>query len=105
MTKIVLFLVLIGIAACNRFLTTPALSRAEGLTARSRLSRSIIAETAVGLAVVILAGVLLELPPGMEMPGMSMPSRIRTSSSAMLGRQSPTLAPAAPESLSRHNST
>ncbi len=105
MIKIVLFLVLIGIAACNRFLITPALSRAEGLTARSRLSQSIIAETAVGLAVVTLAGILLELPPGMEMPGMTMPSRTRTSSSAMLGRQSPTLAPAAPESLSRHNST
>lgn len=110
MIKIVLFLVLIGIAACNRFLITPALSRAEGLTARSHLSRSIIVETVVGLAVVILAGVLLELPPsmdmpGMEMPGMNMSSRTRTSSSAMLGRQSPTLAPAAPESLPRHNST
>lgn len=110
MAKIVLFLFLLGIAACNRFLFTPGLNRAKGPAAKSHLSRSIIVETLAGLTVIILAGILLELPPGMdmprmEMPGMAMLSQTHTSSSAMLGKRSPTLALAAPESEQRHNST
>lgn len=65
--KLALFAVLLGIAATNRFLFTPALVGPDGGVARSRLCRSIIAETLVGLIVIILAGILLELPPGMDL--------------------------------------
>ena len=109
MAKMFLFLVLIGMAAFNRFLFTPALNGSQGSAAISHLSRSIIVETLAGLIVVTLAGILLELPPGMDMPsmkmpGMAMPSRTHASSSAILGKRSPTLALAAPESGQRHNS-
>ncbi len=67
MIKIFLFLVLIGLAACNRNLFTPVLWGSQGPQAKVRLSKSIAAEISIGLGVIILAGILLELPPGMDM--------------------------------------
>ena len=65
--KIVLFLVLMFFAAFNRNVFTPALLGDRGFHAKSRLIRTIFCEVLVGLMVVIFAGILLELPPGMDM--------------------------------------
>ncbi len=65
--KLALFVALLGIATANCLLFTPALVGPGGGEAGSRLSRSIVTETLVGLIVIILAGVLLELPPGMDL--------------------------------------
>ena len=110
MAKMFLFLVLIGVAAFNRFLFTPALNGSQGSAAISHLSRSIIVETLAGLVVVTLAGILLELPPGMDMPRMEMPSmNLRSpphsSLSAMVGNKARHRALVAPQSQQRHNST
>ena len=65
--KIIMFSILIILASCNRILFTPALIGDHGYRARSHLLYVIFGEMLVGLTVVILAGVLLELPPGMDM--------------------------------------
>jgi putative copper resistance protein D len=65
--KIFLFLVLVILATCNRILITPTLIGSQGSQAMSHLRRVIFGEMLVGLTVVILAGILLELPPGMDM--------------------------------------
>ncbi len=62
--KLVLFVVLLGSAAANRFRFAPALD-ARG--AQRQLHRSILAETLTGLLVVVLAGILLNLSPNMRM--------------------------------------
>lgn len=66
-SKIILFLVLVVFAAFNRNVFTPALVGDRGFHAKSRLISAIFCEVLVGLMVVILAGILLELPPGMDM--------------------------------------
>ena len=68
--KLALFVVLLGIAAHNCFRLTPGLIGLSGEQSRARLRRNIIVEALVGVCVVILAGVLLELPPAMDMVGM-----------------------------------
>lgn len=68
--KLVLFLVLLAIAARNCFWLTPGLVGPAGERSRTGLRRAIIGETVVGGAVIILAGVLTELPPAMNMGGM-----------------------------------
>ena len=68
--KLVLFLALLTIAARNRFWLTPGLAGLAGERSRMTLRRAIIGETVVGGAVIILAGVLMELPPAMNMGGM-----------------------------------
>ncbi len=64
--KIALFSALLGFAARNRFRLTPALSGAAPTTAKRDLMRSIAGETAVGLLVVLAAGLLTSLPPAMH---------------------------------------
>ena len=68
--KLALFVVLLGIAAHNCFRLTPGLIGPSGERSRARLRRNIIGEALVGVCVIILAGVLLELPPGMDMGGV-----------------------------------
>ncbi|MGD0531495.1 MAG: CopD family protein [Methyloceanibacter sp.] len=64
--KATLFAALLLLAACNRFLLTPALANRDAQPARWALIRTIAAETALGLAVVLAAGVLSGLEPGMH---------------------------------------
>ena len=67
MAKIFMFLVLIVFAACNRSIFTPALIGEQASLAKSHLRRVIFAEMLAGLTVIILAGILLQLSPGMDM--------------------------------------
>ena len=64
--KLVLFAMLLGFAAANRFRRTPALVGAHEEEGRRRLRRSIAAESLVGACVILAAGVLLTLPPAMH---------------------------------------
>ena len=64
--KAALFALLLGLAAINRFRLTPALGRQEAQPARGALMRTIAAETVLGLMVVLAAGVLSSLEPGMH---------------------------------------
>lgn len=73
LAKIALFLLLVVVAAQNRFRLTPALAGPDALRARACLARNIMIEAAVGLCIIALAGVLLELPPGMDMVAGVMP--------------------------------
>ena len=66
LTKGTLFVVLIALAASNRFRLTPALVRPDGERVRRALVQSIAVETAIGLCVVLAAGVLSSLEPGMH---------------------------------------
>ncbi len=66
--KLLLFLALLALAASNRFRHTPALSDRASDTATRRMVQSIAAETAIGLLVVLAAGVLTSLPPSMHTP-------------------------------------
>lgn len=67
LAKLVLFLMLLTLAAFNRCALTPALIGDHGFQAKSHLHKAIVAEILVGFTIVILAGILLELPPGMDM--------------------------------------
>ena len=64
--KAALFAALLGLAAINRFRLTPALERRDAPPARWALLRTIAGETALGLMVVLAAGVLSGLEPGMH---------------------------------------
>ena len=68
--KLILFLVLLVIAARNCFRLTSGLVSPSGARSRTGLRRAIIGEAVIGSAVILLAGVLMELPPGMTMGGM-----------------------------------
>ena len=68
--KLVLFLVLLVIAARNCFRLTPGLVGPSGARSKIELGRAIIGEAVIGGAVILLASVLMELPPGMSMGGM-----------------------------------
>jgi putative copper export protein len=68
LAKIVLFVVLLGMALLNRTRLVPALT--ADASARWRLCASLAAETAAGLLVVLAASLLSESQPGMSMPGM-----------------------------------
>lgn len=61
--KIALFCTLLGFAALNRFRLVPSFARTER---RAPLARSIAAESAAGIVIVALAGLLASLPPGMH---------------------------------------
>ena len=61
LVKILLFLLLLGLAAANRYRLAPALFAQP--TARTALRRSIGAEIALGMAVLLAAGLLLNLTP------------------------------------------
>jgi len=64
--KIVFFAGLLGLAALNRFRYMPALGGRQEPDSRRLLKRSIVAETGIGLAAVMAAGLLLTLPPAMH---------------------------------------
>ncbi|MGH6825827.1 CopD family protein [Methyloceanibacter sp.] len=64
--KAALFAVLLGLAAINRFRLTPALERRDAEPARWALMRTIAGETVIGLMVVLAAGALSGLEPGMH---------------------------------------
>ena len=66
--KAALFAALLGLAAINRFRLTPALERQDAQKARWALLRTIAGETVLGLMVVLAAGVLSGLEPGMHAP-------------------------------------
>jgi putative copper resistance protein D len=65
--KVALFMLLVALAALNRFRLTPLLVGAGGEKARRALTASIAAETIIGLLVVLAASVLSSLEPGMHM--------------------------------------
>ncbi len=58
LAKLVLFAGLLGLAARNRYRLTPALPASRGM-----LLRAIAIEAALGLLVLLAAGVLMQLPP------------------------------------------
>ena len=64
--KAALFAALLGLAAINRFRLTPAMKRRDAQPARWALMRTIAAETVIGLLVVLAAGALSGLEPGMH---------------------------------------
>ena len=65
--KVALFVLLVALAALNRFRLTPLLGGAGGETARRTLTASIATETVIGLLVVLAASVLSSLEPGMHL--------------------------------------
>jgi copper resistance protein D len=70
LVKLALLLVLLALAAANRFRFTPAMRGPAGADAGRGLRRSIAVETAVGLAVVFAASLLADLPPALhQQPG------------------------------------
>jgi putative copper export protein/mono/diheme cytochrome c family protein len=66
LAKLGLFLVLLLLAALNRFHLRPRLLQGDGKPARRRLAQSIIIEAALGFAVLLLAGMLLMLAPAIR---------------------------------------
>jgi putative copper resistance protein D len=72
--KLALFLVMVAVAAVNRIQLTPRLTAAAesgshaGLYALRRLKLNCFVETALGLAILIVVGVLGSMSPGMDMP-------------------------------------
>jgi putative copper resistance protein D len=71
LVKLALFAILIGIACRNQFRLARLLRGGPGAS-RAALRRSLVYETAAGLAIVLAASVLANLPPGMDMTGMDM---------------------------------
>lgn len=72
--KIVMLVALLAFAAANRLRHAPQLAGTRPEDGRRRLRQSIAAETAVGLCVILAAGVLLTLPPAMhEQPDWPFP--------------------------------
>jgi len=66
LVKLALLLVLLALAAANRFRYAPAMHGPVGADAKRRLRRSIAVETAVGLAAVLAASLLADLPPALH---------------------------------------
>ena len=63
LAKLALLLAMLGFAAANRFVFTPALGGPRGPTAAGRMRLSVLLEAAAGLAIVFLAGMLVMTPP------------------------------------------
>lgn len=68
-TKAALFALLLAFAAVNRWRLTPVFGLRDGETARRALALSIVAETAIGLLVVLAASALPSLEPGIHTAG------------------------------------
>ena len=66
LVKLALLLVLLALAAANRFRYAPAMRGPAGADAKRGLRRSIAVETAVGLAAVFAASLLASLPPALH---------------------------------------
>lgn len=76
LAKLGLLGVLLAFAAANRYRLAPALLRTSPEAARRRLVRAVAVQTGFGLATVLAAGVLSNLPPAMhEQPGWPFPLR------------------------------
>lgn len=69
--KLALFLILLTIATTNRWQTS-RLTTLRGQHAKDVLYKAIVVETAIGVAVVVLAGILMELPPAMDIAKMNL---------------------------------
>lgn len=70
LVKLALMLVMLALAAANRFRYVPAVGGTAGADAKRGLRRSIAVETIVGLAVVFAASLLANLPPAFhQQPG------------------------------------
>ena len=65
--KTLLFVVLLGFAALNRYRFGPALRSADPATARRALLRSLALQTASGVVIVAVAAVLASLEPAMHL--------------------------------------
>lgn len=68
--KATLFAAMVVIAARNRFRLAPSLAMCHGERTKQALAGSIAVETALGLGVVLAAGVLGSLEPGMHLVAM-----------------------------------
>lgn len=66
MVKTVLFIVLFGLAWINRYRLAPALLIEDGDLAKRVLVRSIALQTGFGLTIIVAAGLLSSLPPGLH---------------------------------------
>jgi putative copper resistance protein D len=66
--KLALFGVLFAFAVANRYWLAPALLHPDPAAAKRRLTRSIAVQTGFGLAIVIAAALLSNLPPPMHQP-------------------------------------
>lgn len=66
--KLVLFAVLLGFAARNRLILTPALSSAAPAAALQALRRGILVSTLIGLVVLFAAGLLATWGPAISQP-------------------------------------
>ena len=66
LAKLALLGVLFAFAVLNRYGLAPALLRGDAAAAKHRLVRSIAVQTGFGLAVVLAAGVLSNLPPSLH---------------------------------------
>jgi putative copper export protein/mono/diheme cytochrome c family protein len=64
--KLVLFMLLLGLAALNRLALTDRLTGTDPVAARRHLLLSVAFETTIGAAVVLAAGLLASLPPGVH---------------------------------------
>ena len=74
--KLVLFGLLLGLAALNRLALTDRLTGTDPSAARRHLLLSVAFETTIGAAVVLAAGLLASLPPGVhEQPTWPFPWR------------------------------
>lgn len=66
LAKLAMFATLLGFAALNRYRLAPGLLRCSAVRARPGLVRSIAAETVIGIAIVLAAAMLSELPPAIH---------------------------------------
>jgi putative copper export protein/mono/diheme cytochrome c family protein len=64
LVKLFLFIGMLGLAARNRFVLTQALADGRGKDVQARLRRSVLIEAALGLAIVLSAGMLASSSPG-----------------------------------------
>jgi putative copper export protein/mono/diheme cytochrome c family protein len=97
MAKLFVFIGLLLLAALNRFRLRPRLAGAEGEATRRKLVLSILTETALGLGVLVLAGMLLMLAPAIhQQPDWPFPWALDLSNLAR-----PRLVPAHPTSFYR----
>jgi mono/diheme cytochrome c family protein len=64
LVKLFLFIAMLGLAAHNRFVLTPALSDGHGKDVQAPLRRSVFIEAALGLVIVLAAGTMANSVPG-----------------------------------------
>jgi putative copper resistance protein D len=70
LAKIILFCLLLCLAWINHYWFTPKLAGPDAVTTQQHIRTSITVEMATGLAVLLAAGILLNLMPGMDRQAM-----------------------------------